>query len=154
MRSKAVETIEKAIHDTVTPITRTFTPEQSPEQVVPIIDSLVNDIPRTFLVNIPNHGPIIKGYPEDLVVECQGLVNGSGIHGITVPDLPRKLVAEIMNPHWCRAEMAVEAVKTGDRNILLSYLLSNPQTKSLEQAERLIDAWLAEPQNGLCSHFH
>lgn len=41
----------------------------------------------------------------------------------------------------------VEALRTGDRNLVLLYLLEDHRTRSLEQAERLLDAWLADPRN-------
>jgi alpha-galactosidase len=150
---REVERIDRVVADMDTPVMNTFKPEQSDEQIVPIIDSLVNDIQRTFQVNIPNRGPIIRGFPEDLVIECQGVVNGSGIHGVHVPDLPKKLVVEIMNHRWCRAEMLVEAVRSKDRNVLLSYILDDQRTRSLEMAEKLIDEWLAEPRNRLRGSF-
>ncbi len=72
------------------PISQTFKPVQSDEQIVPIINALVNDVEGLYQVNIPNHGQIIKGFPEDLVIECQGVVNGSGVHGVSAPALPAK----------------------------------------------------------------
>ena len=52
------------------------------EQIVPIINALVNDVPGIYQVNIPNRGPLIQGFPEDLVVECQAVVSSAGIRGI------------------------------------------------------------------------
>lgn len=52
-----------------------------------------------------------------------------------------------MIPRWREAEQMVEALRTGDRNLVLLYLLEDHRTRSLEQAERLLDAWLADPRN-------
>ena len=128
-------------------VSETFKPVQSNEQIVPIIDSLVNDVERTFQVNIPNRGSIIQGFPEDLVVECQGVVSSAGIHGVTVPSFPPKLMAGAMIPRWHRAELMVEALRSGDRDLALLYLLNDHRTRSLEQAEALLDEWLSDPRN-------
>ena len=63
------------------------------------------------------------------------------------PPLPAKLVAGAMIPRWQRAEIEVNALRTGDRSLLLLMLLADQRTRSLEQAEGLIDAWLADPRN-------
>ncbi|MBI1922847.1 hypothetical protein HYR99_01215 [Candidatus Poribacteria bacterium] len=91
--------------------------------------------------------PIIKGFPEDLVVECQGVVNGSGLRGVTVLPLPRKLMLGVMIPRWRKAELLVEALRSRNRDLLLHYLLEDQRTRSLEQAEGLLDEWLADPRN-------
>jgi alpha-galactosidase/6-phospho-beta-glucosidase family protein len=52
-----------------------------------------------------------------------------------------------MIPRWHRAELVVKALQTGDPDLILLYLLNDARTKSLEQAEQLIDAWLADPRN-------
>lgn len=142
-----VRQVERAALDASKPITDTFPPVQSDEQIVPIINALVNDVRGIYQVNIPNRGPILQGFPEDLVVECQGVVDASGIRGIAVPPLPRKLMAGAMIPRWKRAELFVEALRSRDRDLLLLYLLEDPRTRSLAQAELLLEEWLADPRN-------
>jgi alpha-galactosidase len=142
-----VQQVEKAALDETRPITATFEARQSEEQIVPIINSLVNDQPGIYQVNIPNRGPILPGFPQDLVVECQGLVDGSGIRGITVPPLPKRLLAGAMIPRWQRAEMVVEAIRSRDLNLVRLILLYDPRTRSPEQADGLISAWLGDPRN-------
>jgi alpha-galactosidase len=143
-----VARVQAAAQDEDTPISATFKPVQSNEQIVPIVDALVNDVERSFQVNIPNRGPILPGFPEDLVIECQGLVSGAGIRGVSVPPLPPKLMAGAMIPRWHRAEMMVEALRSGDRGLLLLYLLHDHRTRNLAQAEALVDEWLADERNG------
>ena len=138
---------ETALDESI-PVSETFKPVQSNEQIVPIIDSLVNDTERLFQVNIPNEGQIVKGFPEDLVVECQGVVSGAGIRGVSAPPFPPKLMAGAMIPCWHRAELMVQALRTGDPDLVLLYLLNDHRTRSLEQAESLLDAWLADERNG------
>jgi alpha-galactosidase len=142
-----VQRVQEAALDEGTPISATFKPVQSNEQIVPIIDALVNDVERTFQVNIPNRGPILPGFPEDLVIECQGVVSGAGIRGVSVPPLPPKLMAGAMIPRWHRAELMVEALRAGDRGLLLLYMLNDHRTQTLEQAEALVAEWLADERN-------
>ena len=139
--------VEQAALDENKPITDTFKPVQSPEQIVPIINCLVNDIQGIFQVNIPNSGQIIKGFPEDLVIECQGVVSGAGIRGVSAPAFPQKLYAAAMIPRWLHAELAVNAIRTRDRDLLLHFLLNDQRTRSVAQAEGLLEEWLAEPRN-------
>lgn len=139
--------LEQAVLDEGKPITATFEPLQSDEQAVPVIDSLVNDTERLFQVNIPNRGQIIWGFPEDLVIECQGVVSEAGIRGVGAAPFPPKLMAGAMIPRWHRAELMVNALRTGDRDMLLLYLLEDHRTRSLEQADVLLNEWLADPRN-------
>jgi len=141
-----VHKVEQAATDAYHPVSSVFPPKQSDEQIVPIINSLVHDVEALYQVNIPNDGQIIKGFPEDLVIECQGVVSGAGIRGVSAPQLPPKLMAGAMIPRWHHAELVVNAVRTRDRDMLLLYLLEDPRTRSLEQAEQLLQEWLAEPR--------
>lgn len=139
--------IEKAVTDPALPVTDLFPPVQSKEQIVPIINSLVNDQEATYQVNIPNRGSIVKGIPEHVVIECQGIVSGSGIRGLDQPPLPPKLMAGAILPRWSQAECMIEAMRLGDRDLLCSFLLMDHRTRSLEQAEGYIREWLADPRN-------
>jgi alpha-galactosidase/6-phospho-beta-glucosidase family protein len=52
-----------------------------------------------------------------------------------------------MIPRWHEAGLVVEALRSGDRDLVLLYLLQDQRTRSLEQAEALLDEWLADPRN-------
>ena len=145
---RRAEVVEDVAMDSGRPVTDTFPPKRSDEQIVPIIDSLVNDVEALYQVNIPNEGQLLKGFPEDVVVEVQGVVNGAGIRGVSAPPLPRKLMATTMIPRWSEAEMFVEALSSGDPDIMLHALLADPRTRSMDQARALLDEWLADPRNG------
>jgi alpha-galactosidase len=142
-----VATLEQSALDESRPISATFEPKQSGEQIVPIINSLANDQEAIYQVNIPNRGPLIPGFPEDLVVETQGVVTGSGIHGVMPSPLPPKLVAGAMIPRWHQAELVAQAVRQADSDLLLLYILNSHHSRSLEQAEALLTEWLADPRN-------
>lgn len=140
--------VEAAALDESKPVSDTFPPAVSSGiPSVAIIDALVNDVQGVYQVNIPNRGPLIQGFPQDLVVEVQGVVSGAGVRGVAVPALPPRLMVGAMIPRWHRAELAVEAVRQGDRGLALLYLLYDQRTRSLAQAEALLDEWLADPRN-------
>ena len=69
-------------------VTEEFKPELSGEQIVPIINAITNDEPGTYQVNVPNRGPLIAGFPENLVVEVQAVVDRGGVHGMAEPPFP------------------------------------------------------------------
>jgi alpha-galactosidase/6-phospho-beta-glucosidase family protein len=142
-----IETIKRAISGKAGAITEIFPPRQGHEQIVPIIDSLVNDHQASYQINVPNRGQVIQGFPEDLVIECQGLVSGAGIRPTVTAPLPRKIVVGEMIPRWRKAECAVEAVRTHDPDYLLLMMTEDPRTRSRDQAERFLKDWLSEPQN-------
>ena len=128
--------------------TDVFEPVQSSEQIVPIIESLTYDRERVFQVNIPNTGGLVPGFPEDLAVECPGVVNGAGIHGIAQPRLPPRVFAAGMIPRWQAAETLVNAVACHDKKMLLLRMLEFHGTRSFGQAEALLDDVFADESNG------
>ena len=123
-----------------------FEPVQSDEQIVPIIESLECDIKRIFQVNIPNCGQLVEGFPEDVVVECEGVVSGAGINGVHMGRLPDRVMAKAMYPRFAQCELLCQAAK-GDIEALRCSLLMNHQAKSLAQVDALIDRWLKDPRN-------
>ncbi|MCL2319735.1 MAG: hypothetical protein FWC45_06595 [Treponema sp.] len=145
--SKHVEQIERTVTDPKIKASDVFKPVQSDEQIIPIIDSIINDKPAVYQVNIPNSGGIIHGFPENLVIECRGVVDGNGVCGIHEPPLPERIVSGVMIPRWAEAESTIYAAKSLTYEGLLSFLLQDRRTKSFEQAQALLDEWLAAPQN-------
>ncbi len=144
-RAQRVATIAEAAGDDSRPITETFPPKLSDEQIVPVIDALANDRPGIFQVNVPNRGPVVRGFPEDLVVEVPAVVDGAGVRAVAVSDLPAKVVTGALIPRWLKCETLVNAVVQRDPDFVVQRLLLCHQAQSLEQAEALVDAWLALP---------
>ncbi|NOZ21796.1 MAG: alpha-glucosidase/alpha-galactosidase [Planctomycetes bacterium] len=141
-----VAKIECAAHDTDSRVTEAFPPQKSGEQIVPIIDGLFNDNEGHFQVNIPNNG-VLDGVPDDVVVEVPGVVNKSGIKGYVTQQLPRNLMLQVMQPRLWRAECTLDAFLTGDRRLLLTLLLDDHRTRSLDQAKGFLAAALSMPGN-------
>jgi len=146
--AKNIERIEEAATDSEVRATGVFEPVQSGEQIVPIIESLTYDIERVFQVNIPNRRGVVPGFPEDLVVECPGVVNGAGIHGIAQPMLPPRVFAAAMIPRWQGAEIIVNAVACHDKEMLLLKILEARGTRSYAQAEALLSDVFEHELNG------
>ena len=139
--------IERAVDNPQVKATDIFKPVQSDEQIVPIINSILNDKPAIYQVNIPNKGGIIHGFPEDLVIECRGVVTGGGITGIMEPPLPEKIMSGVMIPRWAEAESLIYAVKHCTYDGFLAHILLDRRTRSLEQAELFLEEWLADSRN-------
>ena len=118
-----------------------FGDQKTSEQHIPIIDGLVNDNEGQFQVNVPNRGAL-PGLPDDVAVEVPALVNKKGIQPLRVEPLPRKIMLECIYPDWLRMERTLEALRTGDRSIMLSSILESHQTRSYDQAVDVLDALL------------
>ena len=125
--------------------TEVFPPVKTRETNVSIIDAIVNDRPAIFQVNIPNQG-CIPGIAADVVVEVPALVSGVGIQGLRMGDLPRRIMCHLLEKVMMM-ERDLEAFETRDRHMLQELILTNPQTRSLEQAQGLLDDVLSLPMN-------
>lgn len=125
--------------------TSLFPPDKTHETNVSIIDAIVNDIPTVFQVNIPNMG-CIPGIAQDVVVEIPALVSAAGIQSLYVGDLPKRIMFQIQD-RILSMERDLEAFLSRDRNMLLEYVLYNPWTRSVEQAEALLKDVFDQPIN-------
>lgn len=123
-----------------------FRPSGTIEQHIPFIDSLANSNEKILTLNVPNNGSI-EGIPDDILVEIPVVCNAAGIHNVNVGKLPRKVMNNIILPRLERAENILDAYERGDRSLLVLMLMSDPRTKSYEQAKNLIDKLLDMPWN-------
>lgn len=147
LRRRLVE-IERVASDPSARVTEVFPPQRSKFELhVPVMDGIANDNPHVLQVNVPNDGAI-AGIADDVVVEGKALVDASGIRFLPVGALPEKLMRMVLLPRVEKAERELLAFQTGDRDLLLScLLLDDHRTRSLDQAEDLVDALLALPWN-------
>ncbi|MER3405453.1 MAG: hypothetical protein C4289_10120 [Chloroflexota bacterium] len=127
-------------------VTDALPPVRTREIQVPIIDAIANDRPGIFQVNVPNNSAI-EGIADDVVVEGKALVDGAGIRLLHVGRLPAKLMHMVLLPRILKMEKELLAFVTGDRDVLVSCVLEDHRTRSLEQAEAVVDAMLALPWN-------
>jgi len=123
-----------------------FGSKKTSEQHVPIIDGLVNDNEGQFQVNVRNDGAL-PGIPDDVAVEVPAIVNKKGIQPLRVEPLPRKVLLECIYPPWLSMERTLEALKSGDKSMLLYGILESHQTRSYDQAVEMLEALLAMEPN-------
>jgi alpha-galactosidase len=128
-------------------VTDVFPPKPSGEVMVPIIESIACDIPRTIVVNIPNDAAYVPGIPQDFAVEIPALVSKRGIQGIQTHGLPAPVIAHILRDRVAPVTLELEAYEQGSRDLLLQLLLTDPWTRSEQQASNLLDAILGLPFN-------
>ncbi len=150
---KRIDKLAQLYRDPSESVSKEFPPVMSLEQHIPIIDALVNDNEGKFQVNVPNKGAI-ESFGDNVVVEVPGIVSGRGVQAIRVGTLPKHLALHILRTHIIPMELGLEAFLTGNKRVLLNRVLSDPRTRSYEQAQKAIEAILALPFNeDLRQHF-
>ena len=121
--------------------------EKSGEPMIPIIESLVCDIPRTFIVNTLNTGDYVPGIPSDFEVEIPARVSKHGVQPIQTSGLPPELIAYILRDRIAPVEVELAAFERGSRELLLQLILMDPWTRSEQQAYDLLNSILSLPWN-------
>ena len=148
--ARRVDRLETAMRDE-TQSARELAASVDSEPIIDVVDALVNDQELVMQANIPNRG-LLPDFPDDLVIECRAVVSGSGVNGVVPRPLPSRVVTGALTPRWHSAELAVQALQSRDKELLLLAFLENHQTRSLGQAEALLTDWLAEPANSTVRH--
>ena len=111
------------------------------EQVTEMIESIRQDAGRIYSANLPNRGQV-PNLPEDAIVECPAIADGSGLRPIIQPPLPAAVVGTLATRMAC-VETVVEAALEGSREKLIQALVLDGAVDSLETATRLADELLA-----------
>ena len=88
-------------------------------------------------VNIPNNGTI-AGLPKNAVVELPALVNKSGFTPVSQFDLPKGILS-LLQREVSTAQLSIEAVVRGDRQLALQSLLLDPVIDDLDVAEKVLN---------------
>ena len=145
-KEKRFQQMKEAAYDPKVRPLDTFGDKKTSEQHVPIIDGLVNNNEGQFQVNIRNDGAL-PGIPDNVAVEVPAIVNKKGIQPIRVEPLPRKVMLECIYPDWLNVERALEALKSGDKSMLLYGILENHQTPSYDHAVEVLEALMAMEPN-------
>jgi len=107
----------------------------------PIINGIVNNCKtRMPALNLRNDG-YIRNLPPEAIVEVPAMIDGNGIKGIQVGELPSGIAA------LCKREidmhkLSVEAAVTGDRQIAMQAFLVDPVVWSVQAAEKALDELL------------
>lgn len=129
-------------------MTEYLKPEASGEQMVPIIESIACDLPRTYIVNIPNRDGFVPGIPADFAVEVPALVGARGIQGIQTAGLPTAVLGYLLRDRVVPVEIELEAYRTGSRRLLEELVGLDPWTRSMRQARAFVADVLAMPEHG------
>jgi alpha-galactosidase len=126
-------------------VTDHYPPRLSGESIVQIIESIACDVPRVFIVNVPNIGDFVPGVPRDFEVEIPALVSKRGIQGIRTNGLPPALISYILHDRVAPVNIELEAYETGSQQLLLQLILMDPWTHSEQQARDLLEDIMALP---------
>jgi alpha-galactosidase len=108
----------------------------SGERAIPIIEAIIQDSNSyEVAVNIPNDG-IIENLPQDLVIECSGVVNKDGIHGVKLGKIP-KSIAAILRIEASIQDLCVEAILKESKSLAIACLAVDVNCGSFERAETI-----------------
>ena len=108
------------------------------EGAIEIIEAMLTDSNALWeAVNIPNNGTI-AGLPKNAVVELPALVNKSGFTPVSQFDLPKGILS-LLQREVSTAQLSIEAVVRGDRQLALQSLLLDPVIDDLDVAEKVLN---------------
>ena len=110
----------------------------SGERAIPIVESILMDKnSHEAAVNIPNKG-IIENLPHDLVLECSAIVNKSGVHGIKLGTIPKRIAA-ILRIEASIQDLCVEAILKKSKDLAIACLAIDPNVGSFEMADKIFN---------------
>jgi alpha-galactosidase len=140
-----VREIERVTNDPSHPVTEVFPPVASGEVMVPFIEAMESDEPKVLIGNVLNSGGLVPGLPEDFAVEIPLHISKKGMRGIQTGPLPPAVLAQIMRDRVAPVTIELAAYDEGSRERLVELVMTDPWTRSLEQARQLVDTILALP---------
>lgn len=122
------------------------------EGAIEIIEALLTDSNAAWeAVNIPNNGTI-KGLPDNAVVEFPAQVNKNGFTPLSQFDLPGGVLS-LLQREVSTAQLGIDAVVHGDRQLALQSLLLDPVIDDLDLAEKVLEEILISNQSYLPQFF-
>ena len=149
-----VAEIKRISDDTAIRVTDHFKPEHSHEVIVPVIESLLCDVPRVLIGNVVNSGDYVPGVPRDFAVEVPIYINGGGLHPTRTAGLPPGPLAWLLRDCVAPVNLELEAFNRGSRKLLLELIMMDPWTRSMEQACAMLDEVMALPYHAdLRAHY-
>lgn len=112
----------------------------SGEEVLGLIVALLQHKNTIHVVNVPNRGAILH-LPDEAVVELTAMVGADGMKSICVNELSEG-ITDLLNTRLGQQELTVDAALNGDKQLALQALLADPMTRSVEDAQKLLDELL------------
>ena len=110
----------------------------SGEQAIPIIEAIVSN--RRMYdpnVNIPNNG-LVTNLPSDLIIETPAWIDGDGIHGVKIGELPKN-IAGLLRIEATIQDLCVEAILKKSKSLAINCLSMDTKVGSIEMAEKIFD---------------
>jgi alpha-galactosidase len=142
---KTVSDIHQAARDEKMKVTDLFPPQKSGEVMVDMIESIACDLPRILTGNVLNTGCFVPGLPGNISVEIPTLVSARGIEGVRTNPLPPAVLARIHRDRIAPVEVELAAYTHGSRDLLLELVMMDPWTRTLQQANVLLEEILNLP---------
>lgn len=142
---REVAEIKQISNDQSIKVTDHFKPVHSHEVIVPVVESLLCDVPRVLIGNVANSGEYVPGVPRDFAVEVPIFINGGGLHPTQTAGLPPAPLAHLLRDCVAQVNLELEAFNQGSRKLLLELIMLDPWTRSMAQAGALLDEVLALP---------
>jgi 6-phospho-beta-glucosidase len=121
------------------------------EIALDVMTSIYTGTDKRIVVNVPNKG-VVKGLPDDAVIEIPCLVNATGITGLPVPEGPKPfwgLITAVKDYE----QIAVEAALTGSRQAALAALMAHPLVREYDIAKPLLNEMLEANREFLPAFF-
>ncbi len=116
--------------------------EKSKEVLADILEALVTRRDAVHVLNLPNTGQV-SNLPRDATLETLAVIGAHEACPLTVGDLPLGVLNTLL-PHVVAQELTVEAALTGDKDLALQALLTDPLTvRSFLDARSMLDELLA-----------
>ncbi|GAB3598517.1 6-phospho-beta-glucosidase [Angustibacter peucedani] len=111
------------------------------EAAAALVTSLLTGDGGHHYVDVRNDGTV-AGLPDDAVVEVPALVDRRGAHPLPVAPLPPEMLG-LVQAVTAYEVLAVEAARTGRRDVALRALLAHPLVRQWDLAVALLDDLLA-----------
>ena len=113
----------------------------SGERAVAILEAMIEDKNTYEIVNIPNDG-IIENLPQDLVIECTGIVNKEGVYGVKLGKIPVNIAA-ILRIEASIQDVCVEAIFKESKDLAIACIAMDVNCGSFEMADKIYNEMYA-----------
>ncbi|MGC9468396.1 MAG: alpha-glucosidase [Anaerolineae bacterium] len=111
------------------------------ERVIPIMEEIVTDAgAEEWAVNLINNG-LITNLPDFVAVEVPAIVDGRGVHGVELGELPKGFAGLLQN-QVAVCDLTAEAVLHQSKQLALQALLVDPVVDKVGSAERMLETMI------------
>lgn len=128
--------IEAVLSDKV-PVPEDWT-KPDEENALKIVTGILHNRSTLIEAGVVYNQGSISNLPSDLAVEVPVMVNGMGIHPISIGVLPEG-AAKLLQVQAGVQQLAVEAAVRGSRELTLQALLIDPVVNSISAAQKILD---------------